>query len=92
MGYEEDAPRLSEIGRLIYSLDRKMDDFRSEVRQALNDKVSKETYEAQRGAMADRISTLELSLRNANARFWGAFGTLTVGMIVAFVTAVINKG
>ena len=51
MGYDDDAPRLSEIGRMIGSIDRKMDDFRQEVRTALADKVSKETYQAERDAM-----------------------------------------
>jgi hypothetical protein len=85
MGYEEDAPRLSEIGRHIGSIDRKIDDFRNEVRQALNDKVSKETYDAQRQAQSDRITALELTIRNANARFWGGFGTLAVALVLAIL-------
>ena len=83
--YEDDAPRLSEIGRLIQGLDRKMDDFRGEVRAALNDKVSKETYDAQRVALQDRIASLEQVVRNANARFWGGFGTIVVAAILAYL-------
>lgn len=86
MGIEDyDAPRLSEIGRTLSGLDRKIDDFRSEIRTQLNDKVSKETYEAQRQAYLDRIVNLEQTIRSANARFWGGFGSVVVGLILTYL-------
>jgi hypothetical protein len=86
MGIDDyDVPRLSEIGRTLNSLDRKIDDFRNEIRAQLNDKVSKETYEAQRQAAADRILALEQTIRSANARFWGGFGSVVVALVLAYL-------
>lgn len=86
MGLDDhDAPRLSEIGRILSSLDRKIDDFRNEIRAQLNDKVSKETYEAQRQAAQDRIANLEQTIRSANARFWGGFGSVVVALVLAYL-------
>lgn len=86
MGLDDyDAPRLSEIGRTLSSLDRKIDDFRNEIRTQLNDKVSKETYEAQRQAAQDRIVALEQTIRSANARFWGGFGSVVVALVLAYL-------
>ena len=87
MGLDDyDAPRLSEIGRTLSSLDRKIDDFRNEIRTQLNDKVSKETYEAQRqAAMLERIVTLEHTIAVANARFWGGFGSVVVALVLVYL-------
>lgn len=90
--YEDDAPRLSEIGRMLGGLDRKMDDFRGEVRAALNDKVSKETYLAERAGffdklnnMNDRILTLEAGARATNNRIYGGLATIITGVILYYI-------
>lgn len=98
--YEDDAPRLSEIGRMIGGIDRKMDDFRQEVRAALADKVSRETYVVERDTIKDRLSMVESGLvalkatldADAQSRgkmitnvVYGAVGSLVVGIISAFL-------
>lgn len=57
--YEEEAPRLSEIVRMLHNMDRKFDDFRIQVQNQLNDKVSKERYEPERERLNDKIMALE---------------------------------
>src|SRR5688572_27264551 len=57
--YSEEAPRLSEIVRMLSNMDRKFDDFKHQVQTQLNDKVSKERYEPERERINDRILALE---------------------------------
>ena len=98
--YDDEAPRLSEIGRMIGSIDRKMDDFRQEVRTALADKVSKETYIVERDALKERITSLETIVasqravaeaatakrsNNLTTTIYSAVGALVVGIISAFL-------
>lgn len=83
--YEDEAPRLSEIGRMIQGMDRKIDDFRGEVRTALNDKVSKEVYNAERSATLERISNLESRARSTTNGLYGGFISVAVGMILFWV-------
>lgn len=83
--YEDDAPRLSEIGRMIGGVDRKLDDFRQEVRAALQDKVSKEVYQAERSAQNDRILVLENKFRSITNQVWGMLGTIMIAVIIAYL-------
>ena len=83
--YEDEAPRLSEIGRMIQGMDRKIDDFRGEVRAALNDKVSKEVYNAERAADRERISNLESRARSTLNGLYGGFISVAVGMILFWI-------
>lgn len=94
--YEDDAPRLSEIGRVLHSLDRKIDDFRHEVRAQLNDKVSKEVYEARMAAMQEKIATvqteaigkittLEASRRSLANTVYGGLASIVVGVILFYI-------
>ena len=83
--YDDDAPRLSEIGRMIGGVDRKLDDFRQEVRAALQDKVSKEVYMAEHSAQNDRIAALEGKFRAANTQFWGVIATLIAAAIIGYL-------
>lgn len=83
--YEDEAPRLSEIGRMIQGMDRKIDDFRGEVRTALNDKVSKEVYMAERNAMMESIAELKNKARSNMNTTYGAFASLIVGVILFWV-------
>lgn len=83
MPYEDDAPRLSEIGRVLTGLDRKLDDFRAEVRAQLSDKVSKEVYEARHAAQNDRIQALENRARQLQNTIYGSIATiLTTGVMI----------
>jgi hypothetical protein len=92
MGYEDDAPRLSEIGRVLLSLDRKLDDFRAEVRAQLNDKLSREIYLAEKQALLDKIAglnekvvALEAGARATNNRIYGGISAVIVGAILAYI-------
>lgn len=83
--YEDDAPRLSEIGRVLQGLDRKLDDFRAEVRAQLSDKVSKEVYQAERSGLLDRISTLETRARSMTNTLYGGLTSIIVGAILFYL-------
>lgn len=83
--YEDEAPRLSEIGRMIQGMDRKIDDFRGEVRTALNDKVSKEVYTAERNAMTEAIAELKAKARSNMNTTYGALVSIVVGVILFWV-------
>lgn len=85
MGYEEDAPRLSEIGRMIQGMDRKIDDFRGEVRNQLNDKVSKEVHDAQRTGLLERITALEARARSQTNTIYGGLASIVVGVILFYI-------
>lgn len=56
MPLEDDAPRLSEIARIIA-------DFRSEFRDAVGSMVRRDVYDAQRQTTDVKISTIEAELR-----------------------------
>ena len=83
--YEDDAPRLSEIGRVLQGLDRKLDDFRAEVRAQLSDKVSKEVYQAERSGLLERISTLETRARSMTNTLYGGLTSIIVGAILFYL-------
>lgn len=90
--YEDDAPRLSEIGRVLQGLDRKIDDFRGEVRMQLSDKVSKEVWEAQRNALAarddlvlERVVALEAKSRSTTNTIFGGLASIVVGMVLFYL-------
>lgn len=83
--YEDDAPRLSEIGRVLQGLDRKLDDFRAEVRAQLSDKVSKEVYQAERAGLMDRIAVLEARARSMTNTIYGGLASIIVGAILFYM-------
>lgn len=85
MGYEDDAPRLSEIGRVLGGLDRKLDDFRAEVRAQLSDKVSKEVYTAERAADRDRIVALENRARGLQNLIYGSLATIITSVVLFYL-------
>jgi hypothetical protein len=90
--YDDEAPRLSEIVRMLNNMDRKFDDFRNQVQQQLNDKVSKERYEPEKTFILDKINTLDAKFTNIEARsrvilttVWSALGSLAVGGILLYL-------
>ncbi len=84
--YEDDAPRLSEIGRVLAGLDRKLDDFRAEVRLQLSDKVSKEVYIAERTAIMDKIAGLQAKASRNTNTLYGGMTSIIVGVILFWLT------
>ncbi len=83
--YDDDAPRLSEIGRMIGALSGTVNDFRSEVRTALADKVSKELYNADMSALKDRVIALETRNRSLTNTVIGIFATVVAAGVVAYL-------
>lgn len=91
-GYEDETPRLSEIVRMLQGMDRKFDDFRNQMQQQLNDKVSKERYEPERTWILDKINVLDGRFVSVEARsriilttVWSALGSLIVGGILLYL-------
>lgn len=74
--YSEEAPRLSEIVRMLSNMDRKFDDFKHQVQTQLNDKVSKERYEPERERINDRIIAMEARMAAEFLRVNAAFAEL----------------
>ena len=83
--FDDETPRLAEIGRLLGGVDRKIDDFRNEVRQALADKVSKEVYNAEMGAMRERVVVLENRARSLTNTLIGSIATVLVAAVVTWL-------
>lgn len=83
--HDDEAPRLSEIGRVLQSMDRKLDDFRAEVRAQLNDKVSREVYIAERDAWRDRVLALEVRARTTTNTIYGGLVTIITGAILFYI-------
>jgi len=94
--YSEEAPRLSEIVRMLSNMDRKFDDFKHQVQTQLNDKVSKERYEPERERINDRILAMETRIstgfnaldqktRAISNAIYGALGSLIVGGILLYL-------
>lgn len=90
--YDDEAPRLSEIVRMLQGVDRKFDDFRNQMQQQLNDKVSIQRYEPERNWMLDKVNNLDLKFTGVEARgriiltsVWGALGSLVVGGILLYL-------
>lgn len=90
--YDDEAPRLSEIVRMLHNMDRKFDDFRSQVQQQLNDKVSKERYEPERTYILDKINNMDGKFTALESRsralltsVWGGIASLIVGGILLYL-------
>lgn len=83
--YDDDAPRLSEIGRMIATLAGTVNDFRSEVRTALADKVSKEVYNADMTALRDRVIALETRARSTTNTIIGVVATVVAAGLIAWL-------
>lgn len=81
MPYDEDTPRLAEIGRRITEVGQNMSDFRNEVRSSFADMVRKDTYHAERDAFRDRLNALEARGRTV----WG----LALGSMFSVVAAIL---
>lgn len=84
MPVEDDAPRLSEIGRRISDVDRTLVDFRNEVRAAFHEMVRKETYLAERDALRERVTAIEQRAKSLQNLVYAGLITLIVTMIASW--------
>lgn len=83
---DDEAPRLSEIGRRIHEMGQNLSDFRSEVRINFAEMVRRETYIAERDAMKDRIVALEQRAKSFQGLFYGSIASIVVALILMLVT------
>lgn len=90
--YDDEAPRLSEIVRMLQGMDRKFDDFRNQMRDQLADKVSKDKYEGERDRIYDRLTVhdtrftaLENRTRAIANAIYGSVGSLIVGALLLYL-------
>lgn len=91
--FSEEAPRLSEIMRMLSNMDRKFDDFKHQVQTQLADKVSKERYEPERERLNDRILAMETRMNAEFVRITGEFtkvGDKTRAITTAFYGGVAS--
>lgn len=84
--YDDEAPRLAEIGRRIAEVGQNLSDFRSEVRYNFAEMVRKETYTAERDAMRDRINSLESRAKSLQNLVYSGLATIAVSIIVFWLT------
>lgn len=83
---DSEAPRLAEIGRRITEVGQNLSDFRSEVRGSFIEMVRKDTYQAERDALRERIASLEQRARNVAALSSGAWVSIAVAVLTLWVT------
>lgn len=85
---DHDVPRLAEIGRRITEVGQNLSDFRHEVRGNFIEMVRKDTYQAERDAIKERVIELERRARSTTNLIYGAL----VSVAVAIVTMWVARG
>lgn len=83
---DHEAPRLAEIGRRIHEVGQNLSDFRQEVRGNFIEMVRKDTYQAERDALKERIVALEQRARAAASLSYGAWVSVAIAIITLWVT------
>lgn len=83
---DTEAPRLAEIGRRISEMGQTLSDFRSEVRGNFIEMVRKDTYQAERDALKERIVNLEQRARSAANFSYGAWVSIAVAVVTLWIT------
>lgn len=83
---ELEAPRLAEIGRQITQVGQNLSDFRNEVRNNFTDLVRKDTYQAERDALKERIVSLEQRARSLSTLSASAWVSIAVAVITLWIT------
>lgn len=82
---DTEAPRLAEIGRRISEMGQTLSDFRNEVRANFTDVVRKDTYQAEREALKERIIELERRARSTTNLIYGSLASVAVALILMWV-------
>lgn len=90
--WDEEAPRLAEIGRMVTTLSTTLTDFRAEMRGTFERYVTKERYETEIAAMkeklegqASRIKVLEDHSRNMRQIVYSGIATVVVSLVATLV-------
>lgn len=82
---DTEAPRLAEIGRRITEVGQNLSDFRAEVRGSFIEMVRKDTYQAEREALKERIVELERRARSTTNLIYGSLASVAVALILMWV-------
>ena len=83
---DTEAPRLAEIGRRISEMGQTLSDFRNEVRGNFYEVVRKDTYQAEREALKERILALEQRARSTMNLLFGSLASRAVAVITLWIT------
>lgn len=84
--YEDEAPRLAEIGRRIAEVGQNLSDFRNEVRVNFAEMVRKDTYAVERDALKERIQALESRAKSLQNLVYSGLATIVISVIIFWVT------
>lgn len=84
----EEPMSIGELGRMIKSLDRKVEDGFAVVNRRLDSRVPREVYNSERQAMLDRISAVESTMEADEAKVT-ATRRWIAGLLVAVVIALL---
>lgn len=82
---DTEAPRLAEIGRRISEMGQTLSDFRAEVRGNFIDMVRKDTYQAERDALKERVLELERRARSTTNLIYGSLASIAVVLVTMWV-------
>lgn len=82
---ETEAPRLAEIGRRISEMGQTLSDFRNEVRLNFVEVVRKDTYQAERDALKERVLELERRARSTTNLIYGSLASVAVVLVTMWI-------
>lgn len=82
---DTEAPRLAEIGRRIAEVGQSLSDFRAEVRGNFIDMVRKDTYQAERDALKERVLELERRARSTTNLIYGSLASVAVVLVTMWI-------
>jgi len=90
--WDEEAPRLAEIGRMVTTLSTSLADFRSEMRGNFERYVTKERYDVEAAAFREklesqdrRIKALEDHSRTMKQIVYSGIATVVVSLVATLV-------
>lgn len=83
---QDEAPRLAEIGRRITEMGQTLSDFRSEVRGNFIEMVRKDTYQAERDALKERVLELERRARSTTNLIYGSLASVAVVLVTMWIS------
>ena len=82
---DTEAPRLAEIGRRLHEMGQVLSDFRAEVRGNFIEMVRKDTYQAERDALKERVLDLERRARSTTNLIYGSLASVAVVLVTMWI-------